>query len=88
MRVGPPLDEPGGIELVDEANDGDRGKVENDGKLGLAGAFAALQPRHDRPLRAGRRHFSSALVSEGAQQPRDVMKSETEFAGKGRQTWD
>ena len=66
VRVGAPLDESGGVELVDEPHDGDRGQVEDAGQLCLAGALAALQPGQHRPLGASCRHFPRALVGVGA----------------------
>ncbi len=83
VRVGTPLDEPGGVELVDEPHDGDRRQIEDAGQLCLACALAALQPGQHRPLGAGRRNIARALVGIGAQQAGYVMKGETEFARSG-----
>ena len=81
-RVGAPLDETGGVELVDEARDGDGGEVEDARELALACAFTALQTAQHRPLRAGRGQLAGALVGQGAQQTRNIMQGEREFAGR------
>ena len=83
VRVGTPLDETGGVELVDEARDGDGGEIEDARELALACALAALQAAQHRPLGAGRRQLARALVGQGAQQPRNIMQGESEFAGRG-----
>ena len=53
-RIGAPLDQSGGGELVDQAGERDRRDVERLGKLALLGTLAALQPRKHGPLRARR----------------------------------
>ena len=79
--VGTPLDQTGGVELVDEARHGDGSEIEDARELALACAFATLQPAQHRPLGAGRRQLARALVGQGAQQPRNIMQGEREFAG-------
>ena len=79
-RVGAPLDQPGGGQLVDQAAEGDRRDVERFGELALLRAFAALEARQHGPLRAGRVELARPLVRIGAQQPRGVVQREGDLA--------
>ena len=75
-RIGAPLDQPRGVELVDQASERDRRDIERSGELALFVAFAALQARQHGPLGAGRAELAGAQVRLGPEHPRGVVQGE------------
>ena len=69
-------------QLVDEAAERDRREVQRIRQFRLLDALATLQTHQHRPLGARRVEIAGALVGVGAQQARDVVESEADFAGR------
>ena len=81
--IGPALDQPGRLDAVDVAAEGDRLHVEELGEARLVERLlieqlAARDVGENAPLRAGQAELLRPLVDLTAKQPGDIMDEETE----------